>query len=116
MPGVDPVPFDGPHSDDDVELFGEYRFLYPIVIEGRHVLVPEDNFVLRALQFVEIKHRAVQLPWWDYCWNNTTGCCEMRYKEHAEGPELVGRACRTPVRPGMEIVTLPKGGRMCPRR
>ena len=113
MPGLDPIPYDGPHSDDDIELFGEYRLLFPILIEGRRFLVPEDNYVLRAIQYVEIKHRAVQMPWWDYCWNNTTGCCEMRYKESPDAPERTGRACCTPVKPGMEIVTLPKGGKMC---
>ncbi len=116
MSGLDPIRYDGPHSDDDVELFGEYRYLFPIVIEGQRFLVPEDNFVLRAIQYVEIKHRALRMPWWDYCWNNTTGCCEMRYKDSAGGVEKVGRACCTPVRPGMEIVKLPKGGRMCSAR
>jgi hypothetical protein len=112
---LDPIPFDGRHTDDDIELFGEYRWLYPIVIEGDRFLVPEDNFVLRAIQYVEITHRAVRMPWADYCWNNTTGCCEMRYRDSAEGPEKIGRACCIAVHPGMEILALPKGGRKCRR-
>lgn len=110
---LDPIPYDGSHSEDDVELFGEYRFLYPIVIEGERFEVPEDNYVLRAIQYVEMKYRAVRMPWWDYCWNNTTGCCEMQYKDSPGGEVKSGRACCTPVRPGMEIVKLPKGGKKC---
>ncbi len=113
----EPIPFEGQHSEDDLELFGPYRYLYPIDVEGDRFLVPERNYVLRALQYVEIKHRAVRLPYWDYCWNNTVGCCEMTYRASPEEPEQIGRACRVEVQPGMQIVKLPKGGRRCaPKR
>lgn len=107
------MPYEGPHSEDDLDLFGPYRFLYPILIEGQEFLVPEDNTVLRALQYVEIKNRAIRLPYWDYCWNDTVGCCEMTYKEGPDEPEQTGRACCMAIRPGFEIVRLPKGGRFC---
>lgn len=111
-----PVPYDGPHSDDDLELFGPYRLLFPIEIEGESFLVPERNYVLRALQYVEMKERAVRMPYWNYCWNDTVGCCEMTYREHDGAPEKVGRACRVAVKPGLVIVRLPKGGKKCARR
>lgn len=109
------IPWLGDHDEDDLELFGPYRSLFALVIEGRRFDVPEHTSVLRALQFVEMRQRAVRMPWRDYCWNNTTGCCEMVYREHAGAPERVGRACTTRVKPGMELVRLPKGGRTCRR-
>ena len=57
------IPYAGAHSEDDIDLFGEYRNLYPILVEGRRCVVPEDNCVLRALQFVEIYDRTVRMPW-----------------------------------------------------
>jgi hypothetical protein len=108
-----PVPYEGSHTEDDLDLFGEYRQLYPVIVEGRRFLVPEDNCVLRACQFIEMYENAVRMPWRDYCWNNTTGCCEFAYREEPGGPELIGRACQIQARPGMEIVRLPKGGRSC---
>jgi hypothetical protein len=112
-----PIPYQGPYTEDDLELFGEFRFLYPIVVEGRRFAVPAENCVLRACQYIEMKERALRMPWRDYCWNDTDGCCEMTYRERPDGPALFGRACRVPVKPGMEIIRLPKGGRACaPRR
>jgi hypothetical protein len=114
---TDVLPYTGEHTEDDLELFGPYRKLYAITVEGRRFLVPEGNCVLRAMQYIEIKDRAVRMPWRDYCWNNTVGCCEMTYRESPDGPLLEGRACTIAVRPGMDIVRLPKGGRACtPRR
>jgi hypothetical protein len=116
-PRPDVVPYDGPHSEDDLELFGRYRALHRIDVEGRSELVPEDNVVLRALQYLEMYARTVRMPWRDYCWNNTVGCCEMSYRDGPGMPEKKGRACIVAARPGMEIVRLPKGGRTCtPRR
>lgn len=117
MSANDPRPYLGGHTEDDLELFGRFRLLYPIVVEGRRFEVPEATSVLRACQYIEMKDRAVRMPWRDYCWNDTDGCCEMTYKEKPDGPELSGRACRIRVKPGMEITRLPKGGRTCaPRR
>ncbi|MCK6551542.1 hypothetical protein L6R52_37255 [Myxococcota bacterium] len=113
----DVVPYDGRHSEDDLELFGPYRALYRIEIEGHAHLVPEDNVVLRCMQYVEMYTRTVRMPWRDYCWNNTVGCCEMTYRDGPGAPEKKGRACIVAAKPGMQIVRLPKGGRTCtPRR
>lgn len=110
------IPYEGRHSEDDLELFGRFRELHRIIVEGRPFHVPAQNVVLRACQHIEMYERALRMPWRDYCWNNTEGCCEMTYKETAAGPEIVGRACRVLVKPDMEIVRLPKGGRSCTPR
>jgi hypothetical protein len=108
-----PVPYDGPHTEDDLELFGPYRVLYPIVVEGRRCYVPADLSILRACQYLEIKERSVRLPWGKYCWNNTTGCCESLVRLTADAEPTVMRACQTRVRPGLVLEKLPKGGRSC---
>lgn len=112
-PQYPPIPYEGRHTEDELELFGEFRWMYPILIDGEWVRVPEDNWVLRALQYVEMKHRTIRLPYWNYCWNNTVGCCDMVYRDHPDGPQKQGRACCTPIKPGMEIVRLPSGGKIC---
>ena len=111
---TEPIAFDGTHSDDDVNLFGSFRWLYPIRIDGQTFWVPEDNTVLRSLQYLAVKANAVRLPWHTYCWNNRDGCCHFRFRAAPDGVVREARACVTPARPGMEIVQLPEGGALCP--
>ncbi|MCB9651810.1 MAG: hypothetical protein H6730_35215 [Deltaproteobacteria bacterium] len=113
MAALFPRPCEGPSSDEEVDLFGDYRQLFPIHVLGRLFWVPEDNTVLRALQFLELREGAVRLPYKDYCWNDTKGCCEMRYRPTPEAEVVPARACQTRVAPGLEVVALPKGGRAC---
>lgn len=108
---ADVRPYAGKWTEDDLELFGAYRNLQRLRMFGHDFWVPENIWVLRACQFIEMYERAVRMPWRDYCWNDTNGCCEMEYREHPGGPVLTARACRTVVKPGMELVKLPKGGR-----
>jgi hypothetical protein len=111
--GEDVRPYDGPYTEDDLELFGAFKTLCRITVEGRDFWVPEGISVLRACQYIEMKERAVRMPWRDYCWNNTQGCCDMTYRETKEKESVVGRACLVKTTPGMELVRLPKGGRSC---
>jgi hypothetical protein len=106
-----PVPFTGEIPDGHADLFGAYRSLLPIVIEGQRWLVPENNSVLRALQYLELEHRCVKMAWGNYCWNDTKGCCEMTYCPPGDPGPRAGRACQVLVQPGLQIFTLPKGGR-----
>jgi len=107
------IAFEGVHSPDHLDLFGAYRRLYALDVLGRRFWVPEDNSVLRVLQFVELETGAVKLPYKDYCWDDTDGCCLMRYREGPDAPERNGRACVVRARPGMQITKLPKGGKRC---
>jgi hypothetical protein len=108
-----PIPVEGPLSEEEMDLFGEYRHLIPIVVCGERMEVPENNSVLRALQYLELKHQRVKLDWGRYCWNNTNGCCEMSYRERHDEAPRPARACLVQVKPRLEIVELPKGGRVC---
>ena len=108
-----PKPFAGPYSEDDLLLFGRFEQLYPISIDTRRFWVPEDNTVLRALQYVSLKTGEVRLPWHTFCWNNRDGCCAFRFRSTSEAPIREARACATAVRPGLAIVQLPQGGVLC---
>lgn len=111
----EPKPYTGAHSPDDLDLYGPFRRLLPILIEGELAYVPEDNSVLRCLQYLELKEGSVRMDWGRYCWNNTKGCCEMEYRPSDSEAPRVGRACQVRAEAGLEILQLPKGGRRCPR-
>lgn len=106
-------PCSGPRTDEEADLFGPYTALYALQVLDRTFWVPEDNTVLRALQFVELEERAVKLPYKDYCWDDTDGCCLMRYRETPDAPEKNGRACVVRATPGLCVTKLPKGGKAC---
>jgi hypothetical protein len=109
----EPIPVEGELPEEEVELFGSYRALIPISVEGERCPVPEGTSVLRALQYAELKHELVKMDWRRYCWNDTDGCCEMEYRIAGEERVRIGLACRLAVRARLEIVRLPKGGRRC---
>jgi hypothetical protein len=106
-----PVPVEGPLSEEEIDLFGPYRYLIPIEVEGIRMLVPENNSALRALQYLELTQGSVRLDWGRYCWNDTKGCCAITIA--AQGGPVEVRACRTPATAGLSILTLPPGGRRC---
>lgn len=111
----EPIPFSGTHSSDDLNLYGAYQMLLPIWVEGEPAFVPENNSVLRCLQYLELKENSVRMDWGRYCWNNTKGCCEMEYRAGADRASTVGRACQVRAISGLEILQLPRGGRKLPR-
>ena len=99
-----------PLSQEEIDLFGNYKKLIPINIEGRIFHVPEKNTVLRALQYLEIRKKKLTMKWGRFCWNNTVGCCELSYRSSTQEPETRGRGCQILVKPGLHITELPKGG------
>ena len=108
------IPYTGSHTEDDVLMFGRYLYLYPIIVADRRFWVPENNTVLRSLQYLSVKSGVVRLPWHKYCWNNRDGCCNFMYRA-PDGPcQRKGRACAKVIEPGLQIVRLPEGGVLCP--
>ena len=111
-PQLTPIVRTEPLSQADVDLFGDYDRLLPVQIEGQIFYVPEGNSLLRSLQYLEIKQEALTLEWHRLCWNNTKGCCEMRIAvESNQAPQTI-RACCTEVKENMELLTLPRGGKL----
>ena len=99
-----------PLSQEDKDLFGDYKKLIPINIQGRVFHVPEENTVLRSLQFLELRKEVLTMKWGRFCWNDTVGCCELRYRSSPDAAVSSGRGCQLLAKPGLQIVQLPKGG------
>jgi len=70
-----------------------------IIILGRPVDVPENNLLLRCLQYLLPE----TVPYGRFCWNDECGNSEFRYLLPGDPVERVERACRFLPVPGMEI-------------
>lgn len=79
------------------DLYEPYEKLVPLVILGRAFEVPENNVLLRQMQYV-----APDIGTGKYCWNAECRYCEISYRQ-GEGPELAALACRLKGLPGMKI-------------
>jgi hypothetical protein len=72
----------------DPSLLEPYQKLIKIVVLGRVLEVPENNLLLRQMQFV-----AEDIGYGKYCWNAECRYCEVTYSRDG-GPEQQALACR----------------------
>ena len=79
------------------DLYEPYEKLIPLLVLGRSFEVPEENLLLRQLQFV-----CPEIGYGKYCWNAECRYCEVRYRI-GDGPEQTGLACRLKGVPGMRL-------------
>jgi hypothetical protein len=79
------------------DVYEPYERLIRIVVLGRAFEVPEDNLLLRQLQFV-----APDIGYGRYCWNGECRYCEIKYRI-GEGPEYSALACRITGREDMVV-------------
>ncbi len=82
------------------EIFEPYEKLIAISVCGKTECVPENNTVLRCLQFLHME--AVSDS--ELCWNGDCLECQVWIK-NGNGEKAV-IACRTNVEQGMEIVRI----------
>ncbi|MFN6963698.1 MAG: 2Fe-2S iron-sulfur cluster-binding protein [Pyrinomonadaceae bacterium] len=94
----------------NTDIFGPYDRLIEIDIEGRTYRVPENNSILRCLQFIDID----SISFADLCWNGD--CLECRVWLDDNGKERSVISCRTNARDGMKIVRLGEGIPFEPKR
>ena len=80
------------------DLLEPYQKLIRLVILGRAFDVPENNVVLRQMQFV-----APDIGSGRYCWNAECRYCEIDYTR-GDGPPAQALACRLKGVEGMRIV------------
>jgi len=83
------------------DLYEPYSRLIRIAILGKRFDVPENNLLLRQMQFV-----AADIGYGQYCWNGECRNCEVRYRPDAAGPEQAALACRIKGQEGMRITKL----------
>lgn len=84
------------------EIFAPYKRLIEIEILGRKYQVPENNSILRCLQYLEmdaISHA-------DLCWNGECLNCQVSIENG--GKEKAVIACRTDAAEGMKIRKISK--------
>ena len=82
------------------EIFEPYEKLIEIDLCGKSLLVPENNSILRCLQFLDME--AVSDS--ELCWNGDCMECQV-WLRNGEKEKAV-MACRTIAEEGMEIVRL----------
>jgi hypothetical protein len=80
------------------DLYEPYGKLIRVVILGRVFEVPENNVLLRQMQFV-----APDIGSGKYCWNAECRYCEIDYKRAAGDPATPALACRIKGLEGMRV-------------
>ena len=80
------------------ELLEPYENLVRIVILGRVFQVPENNLLLRQMQFL-----APDIGSGRYCWNAECRYCEIEYTRTEGGAATPALACRIKGLEGMRV-------------
>ena len=80
------------------DLFEPYEKLVRIVVLGKAFDVPENNLLLRQMQFV-----APDIGTGKYCWNAECRYCEITYCRRQGEPEQAALACRLKGLDGMRV-------------
>jgi NADH dehydrogenase/NADH:ubiquinone oxidoreductase subunit G len=82
------------------DIFGNYERLIEIEIEGRKYEVPENNSILRCLQYLDME--SISLA--DLCWNGDCLNCQVWVDNN--GKEKAVISCRTNAKEGMRILRM----------
>jgi hypothetical protein len=80
------------------DLYKPFEKLIRVVILGRVFEVPENNLLLRQMQYV-----APDIGMGKYCWNAECRYCEIEYCREAGAPPTPALACRVTGLPGMRV-------------
>jgi hypothetical protein len=80
------------------DLYEPYEKLIRVVILGKVFEVPENNILLRQMQFV-----SPDIGSGRYCWNAECRYCEISYQRGKGEPETPALACRVKGLPGMRV-------------
>jgi NADH dehydrogenase/NADH:ubiquinone oxidoreductase subunit G len=86
---------DAPQLDD---IFEPFDRLVEIDVCGRKFNVPENNSILRGLQFL----RSEEISYGDFCWNGECLNCQVWIRNSRK--EKAVMSCRTDAVDGMQIV------------
>ena len=83
------------------DLYEPYEKLIRVVILGKRFEVPENNLLLRQMQFV-----AADIGYGRYCWNGECRNCEVVYRQDSDDAEYPALACRIKGIAGMCVTKL----------
>src|SRR5262245_19885297 len=84
----------------DLDLFEPFDALIPIEFLGRTIEVPDNNCLLRSLQYVA----GEAIAYGRFCWNDECGNCEVTCVSPETGQAEVVRACQARVHAGMKVI------------
>jgi NADH dehydrogenase/NADH:ubiquinone oxidoreductase 75 kD subunit (chain G) len=93
----------------DNDLYEPYSRLIPIYYKGKEYMVPENNTLLRGLQYLNS-----EVAYGNFCWNGDCRNCQIVIRRGDDGQEVTALACLTKVVPGLHIVKLPPGVTIVP--
>ena len=82
------------------EMFAPYDRLIEVEVLGRIRQVPENNSILRCLQFLQIDNISNA----DLCWNGDCLNCQVWIEK--DGKEKAVISCRTTIAEGMRIIKI----------
>ena len=85
------------------EMFEPFERLVKVKLLGTEREVPENNSILRGLQYLDVD----AISYGDFCWNGECINCQVWIKNGDKEKAVI--ACRTNVEDGMEIVRLSEG-------
>ena len=80
------------------DLYEPWKKLVRVVVLGRVFEVPENNILLRQLQYV-----AEDIGMGRYCWNAECRYCEIQFERPGDTGEYPGLACRLRGTDGMKL-------------
>jgi len=80
------------------DLYEPWKKLVRVVVLGRVFEVPENNLLLRQLQYV-----AEDIGTGRYCWNAECRYCEIQIERPGDTTEYPGLACRLRGTEGMRL-------------
>jgi hypothetical protein len=79
-----------------------YERLLEIKVLGRRLALPENNTLLRGFSWLDPGRVACG----KFCWNGECNNSKLFFRLPGESVERKARACRYPVREGMEITVI----------
>ena len=84
----------------DSDLFGEYEKLLHVDLMGRQIAVPENNTLLRGLQF----NLPQNISYGRFCWNGSWDNCTVTFSNGSG--EGQGHACQVDACEGMRVTAV----------
>jgi len=85
-----------------VPVFRPYEKLVEIGIRGKKFLVPENNMLLRAFQYL----CPDTIPYGRYCWNEECQYCRVTVRRAGGERQQQALSCKLLTEPGLEVEEL----------
>ena len=92
-------------------LFRPFSRLVPITILDRIFEVPENNTLLRCLQYLAPE----QISYGRFCWNEECQYCRVTFDLGEDTPQRTALACKIDVQDGMRVSTVTTEIKYCLR-